>query len=45
MCRVEPSSVHEVLKQLDLLQYYPRLVEHEIDMAALRQDQVVIYWH
>ena len=30
------SSVQEVLKELDLLQYYPTLVHQEIDMAALR---------
>ena len=37
--RVEGSSVQEVLKQLDLVQYYPLLVQHEIDMAALRHHQ------
>ena len=30
------SSVQEVLKELDLLQYYPTLVHQAIDMAALR---------
>jgi hypothetical protein len=39
-CRVERvNSVQEVLKQVDLLHYYPILVEHEIDMAALRQER------
>jgi hypothetical protein len=39
-CRVERvNSVQEILKQVDLLHYYPILVEHEIDMAALRQER------
>jgi hypothetical protein len=30
------KSVQEVLKELDLLHYYPVLVDQEINMAALR---------